>query len=262
MRLKEKWFFNNLDAFYMGRFDVTGDKIAAIHPVAQNSVYGVALKLAAVVGLDPQSIEIVSHAVGTEALPDCFFKDHPYNSRLRFVDLNVHEFLALLIAPAAFHQSIPERRHTAGINSLCGQLPNPGFDTGGGLAALAVRLPEAHIIHQVVHIIFKALLSFLGTPHLNALTNKPLHHKWCLVLLTAQAIKHIHQQDIEFLSFGCGFQILNSIPIIGGNLIAGNSFFIKLLDDNPAVSVGKFTGRLLLHRYIVLDDLTFGTDPV
>ena len=52
LRLKEKWFFNNLDAFYMGRFDVTGDKIAAIHPVAQNSVYGVALELATVVGLD------------------------------------------------------------------------------------------------------------------------------------------------------------------------------------------------------------------
>ena len=46
------------------------------------------------------------------------------------------------------------------------------------------------------------LLTFAGTPNLDAVFNEPLHKERRFILSAAQTVKHEHQQHVKLLLFG------------------------------------------------------------
>ena len=139
---------------------------------------------------------------------------------------------------------------------LC-QLLHSGLGADRGFDAFAGRLPVTDIIQQLVHMSIKPLLSFLGTPHLNAVFDKPLHNERRFVLSAAQTVKHKHQQNIKLILQSVSLDFLNGIPVFGRDLKPGNTLLRKLLDDFPSGMLpNKLPARFLLHGNIIFFDLS------
>ena len=87
----------------------------------------------------------------------------------------------------------------------------------GGLFVLPCCLPEPDIVHQFIAVALDTLLAFVGTPHLDAVLDKPFQYKWCFTLDAPQPVKHIHKKDIEVTLVRLTAQFLNHVPLIGRN---------------------------------------------
>ena len=68
--------------------------------------------------------------------------------------------------------------------------------------------------------IFELLLPLNGAPYFNAVFNEPFHNERGLVLFTAQAVKHEHEQDIKFFHGGVFLDLQDSVTILSRNLEA------------------------------------------
>ena len=176
--------------------------------------------------------------------------------------LDIIELPVLLSHPAMLHQLIAKGGASSTETPLLYDLGQPCFGSDRGLEALPRRLPIADVVHQLVHMVVEPLLSLLGTPHLDAVLDEPLHHKRRLILLAAQPVEHEHQQDIEFVLRRVPLDLLDSVTVFRGNLKTGNPLLRKLPGNAPALLSGKLPAPLLLHRDVVLLHLAFGGNPI
>ena len=111
--------------------------------------------------------------------------------------------------------------------------------------------------------IVKTLLALHGAPYFDILLDEPLHHKGRFIVLASQAVKHEYQQNIKFSLQGHLLYLLNGVPVLGGDLDAGNALLGKFLDDFPSgVLFAKLPAILLLHGDVVLFHLSHGGHPV
>ena len=104
--------------------------------------------------------------------------------------------------------------------------------------------------------VVKALLPFTYAPDSNTVPRQPFHYKRRLIVPPPDPVKHIHQQNVKFPGEGIFPNLQNGIPLLHGQLVAGNTFFSKLLDDLPTSFLGKCAAGDALHRDIVFLSLS------
>ena len=102
-------------------------------------------------------------------------------------------------------------------------LAEPGLGADGGFQAFAGGLPVTDVVHQLVHMGIEPLLSFHRAPDFNASLGKPFNHKRRLIVAASKTVKHEHKQDVKLTRYRIGLNFLNSIPIFGGHLVAGDA---------------------------------------
>ena len=152
-----------------------------------------------------------------------------------------------LVDPTAFHQVITVGCAAALEAAVLHQLPQRGLCADGGLLALAVRLPEADIVGELVRVTVEALLALLAAPHPDAVAHEPFHHEGRLVRDASDAVEHEHQQDIKLALSGVLLDDLELVPVLCPDFVAGHAVLLFLVDDDPAVLLRKAVALPALH---------------
>ena len=170
--------------------------------------------------------------------------------------------MILFIEAPLLFQAVSIGNDPAAEPPLLHNLRQTGLCSGGGFEALAGCLPVADVVHQLVHMGVKPLLSFVHAPDLDALLGEPLHNKGRFIITAAEAGKHEHQQDVKLPFLGVLADLLNGIAVSGSHLETGDTLFRKFFDDRPSLALRKFTAVLFLHRDIIFFYLSFGRDSI
>ena len=108
----------------------TFDNEATVEWILKDSLNGDCLKIAALVSCNLTIIQTLRHNVGSGAFNYRFFKDGFDNCRFAWFNFKRHQFFAFLINLSAFDELVSERRCTAGVDSLLGELPQTSFHSG------------------------------------------------------------------------------------------------------------------------------------
>ena len=154
------------------------------------------------------------------------------------------------VNPPAFDKIIAIGCYAAFETASFHQLMEAGFGSNGGFLAFSIGLPETDVIQQFIGMVIEPLLPFLGAPDLNAVADKPLHHKWGFIRNSADSVKHEHQKNIKFPLKGMLFDDLQLVPVFRSHLMAGNAFFLLLMDDLPSFFRSETMAGLALHGNI------------
>ena len=181
-----------------------------------------------------------------------------YANGLVRVDFNVVKLPVFLPDAPFLDKLVPVGSTAAPKTPLLDDLAQPGLGSDGGLEALAGGLPVTDIVHQLVHMVVKPLLALLGAPDLDPILDEPLHHKGRLIFLAPQPVKHKDEQDVELPHGRFTLDLLNGIPILRGDLKAGDALLGKLPDDVPAFFLRELMAALLLHGDVIFFNLSLG----
>lgn len=100
--------------------------------------------------------------------------------------------------------------------------------------------------------IIKTLLTLLGTPDTNAVLDKPFHHKRRFVSDTPDAVKHEHEQNIEFPLLGALLDDLQLVPVFSSNLMPGHAVLLFLVNNRPAHFFTEAMALSALHGNVGL----------
>lgn len=171
------------------------------------------------------------------------------------VDLNIKQLTVLLAYAPLLYQLIAIGRVTATKSALHNDLPQTGLGTNGGLDAFAGRLPVTDVVQQLVHMVIKPLLAFLGAPNLNTVVDKPFHNEGCFVIAPAKAVKHENKKDVKGVQCRLALDFLYGIALLGRHFEAGDTLLGKLSNNVPAHLCGKLMTPLFLHGDVVFFDL-------
>lgn len=182
-------------------------------------------------------------------------KDTTHSSGFQGVDLNIKQLAVLFAHASLLHQLIAIGRVTATKSSLHNDLPQTGLGTNRGLDAFAGRLPVTDVVQQLVHMVIKPLLAFLGAPNLDAVVDEPFHNERCFVIAPAKAVKHENKKDVKGVQCRLALNLLYGVALLGGDLEAGYAFLGKLSNNVPTHLCGELMASLLLHGDVILFDL-------
>lgn len=171
------------------------------------------------------------------------------------VDLNIKQLTVLFAYAPLLYQLIAIGRVTATKSALHNDLPQTGLGTNGGLDAFAGRLPVTDVVQQLVHMVIKPLLAFLGAPNLDAVVDEPFHNERCFVIAPAKAVKHENKKDVKGVQCRLALDFLYGVALLGGDLEAGHAFLGKLSNNVPTHLCGELMASLLLHGDVILFDL-------
>lgn len=182
-------------------------------------------------------------------------KDTAHSGGLHGVDLNIKQLAVLFAHASLLHQLIAIGRVTATESTLHDDLPKPRLGTDRGFDTFAGRLPVTDVVQQLVHMVIKPLLTFLGTPDLNTVVDKPFHDEGRFVIAPAKAVKHENKKDVKDVQCRLALDLLYSVALLGRHFEAGDTFFGKLPNNVPAHLCGKLMTPLFLHGDVVFFDL-------
>ena len=124
------------------------------------------------------------------------------NRAFHFINGKVIQRAILFPNTAIMCQLVAEGSRAAAPYTVCGHLRMRRLHAHGGLFAFSACLPVAHEVQELVHATVQTLLSFAGTPDLNAMFDEPLHKERRFILPAAQTVKHEYQQHVKLLLFG------------------------------------------------------------
>ena len=159
--------------------------------------------------------KIPAKALCPISLIEIFLKNQFHDLCLVRLHNEIAHILVSLICASLMFQTVAKGNAAASKISLLGQLLHPGFSTYRSLDAFPGGLPIAYVVQQLIDMGIKPLLSLLGAPDLDTVFDKPFYNEWRFVLSASQAVKHEHQQHIEFVLQGVPLDFLNSVPILG-----------------------------------------------
>ena len=174
-------------------------------------------------------------------------KNQANDSSLIFIDRKLKQFMFPFVQLAAPYKFVTVWGNTAAKTTGFYQLAQGGFGTDGGFFAFPVRLPEPDIVGQLIGVVIEPLLPFLGTPNTDAVLDEPFHHKGRFICDASNAVKHEHQQNIKLFLFSVFLDNLEFIPVFCSHLMTGNSIFLFLMDDCPALFFCKPVAGFPLH---------------
>ena len=152
-------------------------------------------------GFDAALIQILRYPVCPVSVIGQQIEDFLDNLGFIFIDHQIPYRLILFVGTALMLQFITIRKVPAPVLAFLYHLTMLGLNADRSLFTFAGCLPEADVVQQFVHMVIKPLLTFAGTPHLDALLNKPLNHERRFIVASAQAVKHENQQDIELMKY-------------------------------------------------------------
>ena len=191
----------------------------------------------------------------TIAILICQLENAPDSGSLHRVYLNVKQLPVLFAHASLLHQLIAIGRVTATESTLHDDLPKPRLGTNGGLDTFAGRLPVTDVVQQLVHMVVKPLLAFLGAPNLDSVVDEPFHDEGRFVIAATQPVKHENKKDVKCVQRSFALDLLYSVALLGRHFEAGDAFFGKLSNNVPAHLCGKLMTPLFLHGDVVFFDL-------
>ena len=183
-------------------------------------------------------------------------------SALHECEIYIKQLTVLFAYAPLLYQLIAIGRVTATKSALHNDLPQTGLGTNGGLDAFAGRLPVTDVVQQLVHMVIKPLLAFLGAPNLDAVVDEPFHNERCFVIAPAKAVKHENKKDVKGVQCRLALDFLYGVALLGGDLEAGHAFLGKLSNNVPTHLCGELMASLLLHGDVILFDLSNGRNTV
>ena len=248
-----------LRAFF---FNVAIDKITRVsfvtnHPANRN--------IRDVLSIAPHNIvfdKIVADSFCAVSLINILLKDQAHHGGFFLVDFQIADSLVLFVQAAFLDTLVTKSYNAASVVTFFRKLFYTGASTDRGLDALAGCLPVADIVHQLIDMGIKTLLTFIYAPDLDPLLREPFHDKGRFVVTPTQTVKHEHQQNIKLSGSSRLLKQLELIAVFCRFLKTGNAFFGKLLDDFPALPFCKFVAGFFLHGYVILFDLSNGRNTV
>ena len=111
---------------------------------------------------------------------------------------------------------------------------------------------RSNVVGELVGVIVKPLLAFLGAPYANAVFYKPFHHKGRFVCDPSYAVKHEYQQNIKLALFGVFLDDLQLVAFFCSYFVAGHAILLFLVEDRPALFLGEAVAGFALHWNIRL----------
>ena len=149
------------------------------------------------------------------ALINVLVENQPDDLSFRFINHKIADLLILLVHPTKADTLVAKSHGAACIVAFPGELFQPCPGTDGGFQALAGCLPVADVVHQLVHMGVKSLLSFVHAPDLDALLGEPLHNKGRFIVTATETVKHEHQQDVKLALHRSLLNFLEFVTLFG-----------------------------------------------
>ena len=165
----EQLRFNNLQMGQFLRAAFAAPQDARIGQVADNAADGGMVPHLSYSGPVALPVQVSSDPLCAVALVDVLLKDGPNYGGFRFIDNQFVELMLALVEAPAFDQIIAIWGESALEAARLDELPLSGHGTDGSFFAFPVSLPEADVVGELVGVAIKALLPFLGAPHLDPL---------------------------------------------------------------------------------------------
>lgn len=163
-----------------------------------NPQYIVGLEFGSRAGTQTAIIQHFSQRVTTGSLVDYLIKQFAHPCCFFLIDGKVHNRLIPLVATSLIFQLVSVAHKSAGIMTAGNNLPDSIACSDGSFLGLPCRLLETDVVHQLIAVGFDFLLALMGTPHFDAVLDKPFQHKRRFTFDSSEAVKHIHQQNVEF----------------------------------------------------------------
>lgn len=107
-------------------------------------------------------VQIGSNPLWPKTLMHILLKHNADNCRFCFVNRQIKDFMLALVETATFYKIIPVGGNTSPKAPVLNELSKSCPGSNGGLFALTVSLPKSDVVCQLVRVVVKALLSFLG----------------------------------------------------------------------------------------------------
>ena len=186
----------------------------------------------------------------TIALIHILVKDDLHYGSFLFVDVQFVEFVFALVDTSTPYKVIAIRCISALEVTFFHKLAQTGAGTDGSLFALAVCLPEADVVQQFVGVVVETLLTLLGTPYPDAVPYKPFHNKGSFICDTTDTVEHEYQQDIKLAPPGIVLDNLELVTGGGPDFVAGHTFFLFLMNNDPSLRFSEFVASLSLHGQV------------
>ncbi len=142
---------------------------------------------------------------------DNLIKEFPNPCSFFLVDDQIHNWLIPLVPSALVYQLITIAHKTTCIVTAGYDLADPIAGSYGCFLRLPCRLPKADVVHQLIAMCLDFLLTFVGTPHFDAMLDEPFQHKGCFAFDSSETVKHIDQQNVKFAVGGFFLQLLDGI---------------------------------------------------
>ena len=219
-------------------FDVAVDEVAQIGFISHHPNQRRGRDVLAVPSHDVVLYKVVADSLYTVAFINVFLEYQTDDFCFFLVDFQLTDFLIFLVHATLFYTLVSESNRSTGI------------------------VPVSDIVHQLIDMGIKTLLTFIYAPDLDPLLREPFHDKGRFVVTPTQTVKHEHQQNIKLSGSSSLLKQLELIAVFCRFLKTGNAFFGKLLDDFPALPFCKFVAGFFLHGYVILFDLSNGRNTV
>ena len=98
--------------------------------------------------------------------------------------------------------------------------------------------------------VVETLLTLLGTPYPDAVPYKPFHNKGRFICDTTDTVEHEYQQDIKLAPPGIVLDNLELVTGGGPDFVAGHTFFLFLMNNDPSLRFSEFVASLSLHGQV------------
>ena len=243
-------------------FDVAVDEVAQIGFISHHPNQSRGRDVLAVPSHDVVLYKVVADSLYTVAFINVFLEYQTDDLCFFLVDFQLTDFLIFLVHATLFYTLVPESNRSTGIVTFLCKLFYTGASTDRSFDTFAGCLPVADVVHQLIDMGIKTLLTFIYAPDLDPLLREPFHDKGRFVVTPTQTVKHEHQQNIKLSGSSSLLKQLELIAVFCRFLKTGNAFFGKLLDDFPALPFCKFVAGFFLHGYVILFDLSNGRNAV
>jgi len=119
------------------------------------------------------------------ALVNVLVENQPDDLCFRFINHKVADLLVFLVHPTKADTLVAKSHGAARVVTFPGELFQPCPGTDRGFQALAGCLPVADVVHQLVHMGVKSLLSLVHAPDFDALLREPLYDKGRFIVTAA-----------------------------------------------------------------------------
>ena len=206
--------------------------------------------------------KVVADSFHAVSFINILLKDQAHDCRFFLVNLQITDSLILFVQATFLDTLVTKCHRTASVVAFLRKLFYTGTSTDRSFDTFAGCLPVADVVHQLIDMRIKSLLTFVYAPDLDPLLREPFHDKGRFVVTPTQTVKHEHQQNIKLSGSSSLLKQLELIAVFCRFLKTGNAFFGKLLDDFPALPFCKFVAGFFLHGYVILFDLSNGRNTV
>lgn len=196
-------------------------------------------------------VGVITRLLYTMTLMGMLIRGRPSSLDFYFIGRGITSFLVLLIRPAGTSALMTGERNTTYVITFPNRLFRPYPNASENFRAFTKYLPMTSMIRRLIRVNIGPLLSFIRTPSLSTLLNRPLRGGKHFVVATARTIGRRRRRSIGLTLRYNLLSFLGFIAFFNEFLRTKGTFFKGLLSSLPTLAFYGITANFFLRKSII-----------